>query len=72
MLFPSVFCFLIAAAIILIGPAYFEFQQHRQKSAVHFNQVKTNINRANQRPNALPPSDASQSGETTPTPMTRP
>jgi tight adherence protein C len=49
MLFPSVFCFWIAAAIILIGPAYLEFLEHRQRSAVHFNQTKSNLDRANKR-----------------------
>ncbi|HYV37026.1 MAG TPA: type II secretion system F family protein, partial [Gemmataceae bacterium] len=30
MLFPSVFCFWVAAAIILIGPTYLEFFRHRK------------------------------------------
>lgn len=61
MLFPSVFCFWIAAAIILIGPAYFEFLQHRQQAAVHFNRARTNINRANEGTKTAAP-DQSQPG----------
>jgi tight adherence protein C len=49
MLFPSVFCFWIAAAIILIGPAYIEFTQQRQRSTTFLNQGKTSIKRANER-----------------------
>jgi tight adherence protein C len=47
MLFPSVFCFWIAAAIILIAPPYLQFFQYRQQAAQLFNQSRININRAN-------------------------
>jgi len=47
MLFPSVFCFWIAAAIILIAPPYLEFFQYRQQAAQLFNQSRKNISRAN-------------------------
>jgi tight adherence protein C len=49
MLFPSVFCFWIAAAIILIGPPYLEFVQFRQRAAHDFNQSRRNVEIANQR-----------------------
>ncbi len=66
MLFPSVFCFWIAAAIILIGPAYLEFAQQRQKSSVHLNEIKSNIQRANDRnptmPSGLPTRPAAPTG----------
>jgi tight adherence protein C len=32
MLFPSVFCLFVAAAIILVGPTYLEFWNHRRQS----------------------------------------
>jgi tight adherence protein C len=57
MLFPSVFCFWVAAAIILIGPAYLEFTTYRQRQTQFLNQSRQNINLANQRPdvnNAVP------------------
>jgi tight adherence protein C len=47
MLFPSVFCFWIAAAIILIAPPYLQFFQYRQQAAQLFNQSRINISRAN-------------------------
>jgi pilus assembly protein TadC len=47
MLFPSVFCFWIAAAIILIAPPYLEFFQYRNQAAQLFKQSRMNINRAN-------------------------
>jgi tight adherence protein C len=59
MLFPSVFCFWIAAAIVLIGPAYVEFGQQRQRTASYFNQSKSNINRANRNPPAESPGSVS-------------
>jgi tight adherence protein C len=52
MLFPSVFCFWVAAAIVLIGPAYLEFSQFRQRQAQYLNQTRHNIDLANQRPDA--------------------
>ncbi len=54
MLFPSVFCFWVAAAIIMTGPPYLEFLQHRQRSAEFFDKSRDNINRANQRPRLVP------------------
>ncbi len=48
MLMPSVFCFWVAAAIILMGPAYLEFFQQRRRSVQIFNQSRQNIERANQ------------------------
>jgi tight adherence protein C len=47
LLFPSVFCFWVAAGIILIGPAYLEFFQYRVKTAQFMNQARTNIQKAN-------------------------
>jgi hypothetical protein len=48
MLFPSVFCFWAAAAIILIGPAYLEFFEYRQRAGSQLiNQTRANIDRAN-------------------------
>jgi len=63
MLFPSVFCFWIAAAIILIGPPYLEFFQYRQQAAQLFNQSRKNISRANDLTIPAPtrPEDASTS-----------
>jgi pilus assembly protein TadC len=49
MLFPSVFCFWVAAAIILIGPAYLEFFQYREQATQLFDQSRKNIDRANER-----------------------
>jgi pilus assembly protein TadC len=57
MLFPSVFCFWVSAAIILTGPPYLEFLQHRQRSADIFDKSRDNINRANQRPRFVGPAD---------------
>jgi tight adherence protein C len=54
MLFPSVFCFWIAAGIILIGPAYLDFAQQRERSASHLQQMKGNIQRANDRARNTP------------------
>lgn len=48
MLFPSVFCFWIAAAIILITPPYLQFFQYREQAAQLFNQSRKNISRANE------------------------
>jgi tight adherence protein C len=50
MLFPSVFCFWVAAAIILVGPAYLEFFDYRQRIGPGMlNQPRQGIDRANQR-----------------------
>src|SRR5947209_3732620 len=48
MLIPSVFCFWVASAIILIGPAYLEFFQQQRRSTQLFNQSRKNIERANE------------------------
>ena len=48
MLLPSVFCFWVASAIILIGPAYLEFFQQQRSSTQLFNQSRKNIDRANE------------------------
>jgi tight adherence protein C len=47
MLFPSVCCLWVAAAIVLIGPIYFEFWNQRKISAELINKSKLDINRAN-------------------------
>jgi tight adherence protein C len=49
MLFPSVFCFWLASAIVLVGPPYAEFLQHRRESTNAFDKSRENILRANQR-----------------------
>lgn len=46
MLFPSVACFWVASALILIGPAYLEFFQYRQRVPT-INQTRRNVDRAN-------------------------
>jgi tight adherence protein C len=51
MLFPSVFCFWVAAAIILIGPAYLEYFEYRGRlNPQLLNQPAAAIERANRRP----------------------
>lgn len=54
MLMPSVFCFWVAAAIILIGPAYLEFFQQSRRSTQIFNQSRQNIDRANEGSKRIP------------------
>lgn len=50
MLFPSVFCFWVAAAIILVGPAYLEFFDYRQRMGPGIlNSTRQGLDRANQR-----------------------
>ena len=50
MLFPTVFCFWIASAIILIGPAYLEFFEYRQRSGARLiNETRQSVERANRR-----------------------
>jgi pilus assembly protein TadC len=61
MLFPSVFCFWIAAAIILIAPPYLEFFQYRNQAAQLFKQSRNNITRANETRTPQPPA-AEQKG----------
>jgi tight adherence protein C len=67
MLFPSVFCFLVAAAIILVGPAYLEFFEYRQRVGPDLlNPTRDAINRANQQ--MRPPPDPSNPVPVSPTP----
>jgi tight adherence protein C len=47
MLFPSVCCLWVAAAIMLIGPIYFEFWNQRKISAELISKSKLDINKAN-------------------------
>jgi tight adherence protein C len=47
MLFPSVCCLWVAAAIVLIGPIYFEFWNQRKISAEMINKSKLDIGKAN-------------------------
>jgi tight adherence protein C len=47
MLFPSVCCLWVAAAIVLIGPIYFEFWNQRKISAEMISKSKIDINKAN-------------------------
>ncbi len=47
LLFPSVFCLFVSAAIILIGPSYLEFWQYRKESRRLLDQSQTNIRTAN-------------------------
>ena len=54
MLMPSVFCFWVASAIILIGPAYLEFFAQRRRSVLIFNQSRQNIEKANQGSKNIP------------------
>jgi tight adherence protein C len=49
MLFPSVFCFWVAAALILVGPAYLEYFQYQQRSSKLLNQSIVNIRKTNER-----------------------
>ena len=67
MLMPSVFCFWVAAAIILLGPAYLEFFHQHRGSVQQFNQARKNIARANETDKTLPQSDKTKvntSGQT--------
>jgi tight adherence protein C len=54
MLMPSVFCFWVAAAIILIGPAYLEFFAQRRRSTLIFHQSRQNIDKANEGGKRMP------------------
>ncbi len=47
LLFPSVFCLFVSAAIILIGPSYLEFWQYRKESRRLLDQGKTSVQTAN-------------------------
>lgn len=67
MLFPSVFCFWAAAAIILVGPAYLEFFEFRQRLGPDIiNPTTDALNRANQQ--MRPPPDPNNPVPVTPTP----
>jgi tight adherence protein C len=47
LLFPSVFCLFISAAIILIGPSYLEFWQYRKESRRLLDQSQNTVQTAN-------------------------
>jgi tight adherence protein C len=47
LLFPSVFCLFVSAAIILIGPSYLEFWQYRNESRRLLDQGQANVQNAN-------------------------
>jgi pilus assembly protein TadC len=56
MLFPSVFCFWVAAAIMLIGPAYLEFFDYRQRNNTQNSEsTRRSLERANRRSNPRVP-----------------
>ena len=51
MLFPSVFCFWVAAAIMLVGPAYLQFFDTRATQNAQTNdQIRKGLEKANQQP----------------------
>ncbi|MGF1577961.1 MAG: type II secretion system F family protein [Gemmataceae bacterium] len=58
MLFPSVFCFLVASAIVLVGPAYLEYFQYQKEAARMIDETQETV-----RPTT--PSDAITTQETT-------
>jgi tight adherence protein C len=47
MLFPSVFCLFVSAAIILIGPTYMEFWEYRRESTRLLDNGRGVVNKAN-------------------------
>jgi tight adherence protein C len=51
MLFPSVFCLFISAAIILIGPTYMEFWEYRRESRRLLESSRGVVNKANAQNN---------------------
>ena len=57
MLFPSVCCFWVASAIILIGPAYLEYFQYQEKASGLFNKSQQTIESINppDANNPIPP-----------------
>lgn len=69
MLFPSVSCFWVAAAIILIGPAYLEFFDYRQRSQSLFTETRRNLDRANNV--RQPPRDPNEPGPASDLPVRR-
>jgi len=62
LLLPSVFCFWVASAIILLGPAYLEFFQFRTQTKEYMEQNRPNIEQANRRnlPGNAPADQAGQ------------
>ncbi len=54
LLFPTVFCFWVASAIVLIGPAYLEYFQYQSHAPDLFNQAVESVEGAN-NPNPAPP-----------------
>jgi tight adherence protein C len=51
MLFPSVFCLFVSAAIILIGPTYMEFWEYRRESTRLIESGRGVVNKANTQNN---------------------
>lgn len=49
MLFPSVFCLFVSAAIILIGPTYMEFWEYRRESTRLLDNGRGVVNKANEQ-----------------------
>lgn len=71
MLLPSVFCFWVASAILLIGPAYLEFFGYRQRNAADIqNRTRIGMERANRVPRE--PVDPSNPNPTPVAPPTTP
>jgi tight adherence protein C len=64
MLFPSVFCLFVAAAIVLIGPTYLEFWRFRSETTNLLEQGRSGINSVNSRPGAAPAQPAAPPSET--------
>jgi Flp pilus assembly protein TadB len=52
MLFPTLFCLWIGAAILLVGPVYIDFLERRRTTADYLNQGKTNLQQARPAPQA--------------------
>jgi tight adherence protein C len=61
MLFPSVFCFWVAAALILIGPAYLDFLQYRNRAPEFFNNTLQTVKGANSSGKPNPPAAGPES-----------
>ncbi len=53
MLFPSVFCFLVASAIVLIGPAYLEYFQYQKEALRLIDQSQRRVSQTT--PSDVPP-----------------
>jgi pilus assembly protein TadC len=54
MLFPSVFCLFVSAAIILIGPTYLEFWEYRRESTRLLESGRGFVKRTNEQNNPAP------------------